>query len=229
MRRAAALVLFLIAFGARAEDPDILWKLVDGKCVPAAQAHLPPAPCTAVDATRGMAVLKDRAGAYQYLVIPTTRITGIEDPAVLADNASFAVAWDTRRLVIAKLGTALPDPAFSVAVNSQNGRSQNQLHLHVDCLEAGTRGRLMGEAIGESWAPFRWPLGGHRYIARLIAADSLDGINPFRLLAEHVGGPIGDWTLVLTRSADKPAFILLASNDGRASGEDLQDHACRGY
>ncbi len=229
MRRFAALALFLIAFGARAEDPDALWKLVDGKCAPAAEAHLPPAPCTMVDLRRGMAVLKDRNGATQYLVIPTARITGIEDPAVLADNASFAVAWETRRLVSAKLGADVADPSVSIAVNSMNGRSQNQLHLHVDCLDAGTRDQLKGEAIGPGWAPVRAPLAGHRYIARLIPGDSLDHVNPFRLLADHVGGAIGDWTLVLTRSADLPGFILLASNDGRANGEELQDHTCLGH
>ncbi len=232
MRKALAFLFLLLATGVHAEDPDALWKIVNDRCVPAARAGQNPAPCASVDLARHMAVLKDRNGSTQYLVIPTDKITGIEDPAVLDTQFPFAVAWETRHAVEAKLGTALPRDAISLAVNSRNGRSQNQLHIHVDCLEAGTRSRLHGEDIGETFAPFRWKLAGHTYLARTLKSPTLDTINPFKLLADHLGTQIGDYTLVITGttlSDGSPGFILLASNEGRASGEELQDHACLGH
>lgn len=91
MRRwfAAALAACFTAFAlpACAADPDALWDLVSGQCVPAQQAKHDPAPCLSVDLAGGYAVLKDQSGATQVLVIPTTRVTGIESPALL-DPAS---------------------------------------------------------------------------------------------------------------------------------------------
>ena len=189
-------------------------------------------PCAAVDLARGMAVLKDREGVAQYLVIPTTKITGIEDPAALTDTTGFAVAWETRALVERKLGHALPRDAISLAVNSRTGRSQNQLHIHVDCLDATVRATLRATGVPETWTQFPSPLAGHTYQARFVAGETLAAIEPFRLLADKVAGPIGDWTLVVvgaTGPAAQPGFVLLAQNDNFASGEQLQDHACQGY
>jgi CDP-diacylglycerol pyrophosphatase len=232
MRKLLALVLFLFAFGASASDPDVLWKLVDGKCVPEAMKGEAPRPCESVDLVHGEAVLKDLVGIAQYLVIPTARVTGIEDPQVLQPNDDFATAWHVRKRVEAKLGQDLPRNAVSLVINSRNGRSQNQLHIHVDCLAEKVRGILVNAAPDESWAPFPTPLAGHFYIARFLPGETLDGVNPFRLLADHVKGPIGDWTLAVVGAKDaagKPGFILLAQHDAEASAEQLQDHNCEGY
>lgn len=227
MRKLAAVVLMLGAFGALAADPDALWKIVEGKCVPAAQAGNQPKPCLSVDFARGVAVLKDLNGEYQFLAIPTARISGIEDDAVSADR-SFEIAWEARTAVEARLGRTLPRDAVSLAVNSANGRSQNQLHVHIDCLDATVRTAIAGAAIGEDWVPFPALLAGHRYIARRVHGETLAGINPFKLLAAKIGGPMGSWTLVVV-GAPQSGFVLLAGNDDLAHGEDLQDHTCRGY
>lgn len=232
MRRFFALAFFLFAFGANAADPNVLWKLVHDKCVPAAMKGEAPRPCERVDLAQGEAVLKDLVGIAQYLVIPTKRVTGIEDPQVLEPNDDFAVAWHVRKLVEAKLGQELPRNAVSLVINSQNGRSQNQLHIHVDCLAEKVRGILETATLGETWAPFPKPLVGHFYIARFLPGETLDGVNPFRLLADHVKGPIGDWTLAVVGAKDgagRPGFILLAQHDEQASAERLQDHNCEGY
>ncbi len=61
-------------------DPDALAKVVDGKCVPDQQSSGSPAPCKLVDLKDGYVVLKDLAGASQYLVIATDDVSGIEFP-----------------------------------------------------------------------------------------------------------------------------------------------------
>jgi CDP-diacylglycerol pyrophosphatase len=122
------------------------------------------------------------------------------------------------------------------------GRSQNQLHIHVDCLDAGVRDALkhhMAE-IGEHWAPLDVTLQGHHYSAMRVAGAWLDGINPFRLLADGVPGAAADMghqTLAVvgaTLPDGRPGVILLADHTDKASGdnasaEELQDHACQGY
>jgi CDP-diacylglycerol pyrophosphatase len=72
-------------------DPDALWTIVSGQCVPDQLTTGAPAPCALVDLdggeSRGYAVLKDLVGATQFLLIPTGRIAGIESPQVLAPDA----------------------------------------------------------------------------------------------------------------------------------------------
>ncbi|HVC56053.1 MAG TPA: CDP-diacylglycerol diphosphatase, partial [Stellaceae bacterium] len=83
-------------------EPMELWRLVNGACVPDQQQHDNPAPCALVDLHQGVAagyvVLKDIRGTTQYLVIPTARVTGIEDPKLLRPGMPnyFADAWRER-------------------------------------------------------------------------------------------------------------------------------------
>ena len=242
--RAALLLVVAVGVGpAAAADPDALWKIVHDKCVPNATRHMDPAPCTLVelpaDPAKGWAVLKDREGIEQYLVIPTARISGIEDPAVLAPDAAnyFEAAWAARRDMLAKLGHEVPRDAISLAINSPFGRSQNQLHIHVDCLRADVRDALNAQlaGIGADWARLPGPLDGHPYLARRIDGEELT-VNPFALLAAAPGvgaAGIGEHTLVVVGATfpQGPGFVALddhrdAAPGDRASGEELQDHSC---
>jgi len=229
MRKAAAGLLLLIATGSLAADPDALWKIVDGKCAPAARGGQDPKPCAAVDLARGVALLKDNSAdkPYHYLAIPTVRVSGIEDDGVLADR-SFEVAWDNRDLVARKLGHPLPRIAYALAINSRNGRSQRQLHIHIDCVRPEVRAAVDAGPVSARWTALPAPLDGHRTLALRIPGDTLAGVNPFRLLAEHVGGPLGDWTLVVVPMLPE-GFVLLAHNDAFAHGEALMDFTCHAF
>jgi CDP-diacylglycerol pyrophosphatase len=221
----------------------VLWRIISTQCLPG-QARGDPAPCVLVstgeDAAKGFVVLKDREGVAQHLLMPSDRITGIEDPKILAPGATnyFRAAWDARRFTNARLPRPLARDETSVAVNSIYGRSQDQLHLHVDCLAAGVRDALKADAgqIGTRWSRRRFLLNGHPYWARRIGGDDL-GPDPFRLLADEMPGAaraMGAWTLVLAGAGDPSGgFYLLADRadpaaHNPASGEELQDHKCAG-
>ena len=91
----------------------------------------------AASASEDVAILKDLIGVAQMLAIPTRKITGIEDPQMLAPDAPpvFADGWKAKTLVEARLGgRTLPREAVALAINSQYARSQEQLHVHVDCV-----------------------------------------------------------------------------------------------
>jgi CDP-diacylglycerol pyrophosphatase len=234
-----ASLLAAVALTARASDPSALWHIVHDRCVPDEQGNQKPAPCVEVDLVHGYAVLKDIDGNTQFLLIPTARVTGIEDPAILATDAPnyWEVAWQARHYVDQRAGHALPRHDIALAINSTSGRSQDQLHIHVDCIRPDVRAALAQHVadIGPRWSDFPALLAGHRYRAMRLTGADLGSTNPFRLLASGVPqAEMGAHTLVLagaTFAAHQPGFILLddradlAAGD-RGSGESLQDHGC---
>jgi CDP-diacylglycerol pyrophosphatase len=242
---ACLLGLALTPASGHAGDPSALWKIVSGQCVPHEQATRDPFPCSEVDLTEGLdkgyAVLKDIVGVAQFLLIPTARISGIEDPVILAPDATnyWAAAWKARTFVEGRLHTSLPRDAISLAINSSAGRSQNQFHIHIDCIRPDVREILTAnlDKISDVWAPFPVALAGHRYRSIRIDQETLDGIDPFRVLADADPGAkadMGKQTLVLV-GANFPdgikGFVLLDDHANlfagdAGHGEELQDHTC---
>jgi CDP-diacylglycerol pyrophosphatase len=240
-------VLVLAAGMAQTSSPrDALWQIVSTMCVPDQTQHHDPKPCSAVDLRdgddRGVAILKDIRGETQFLLIPTARISGMESPEVLAPDAAnyFGEAWEARSFVSAALHQNLPPDDISLAINSLSSRSQDQLHIHIDCVRTEVYDALHGAqgAISGEWKPLPHPLFGHPYKAMWVAGEHLGAKNPFKLLADGVPGArqsMGDYTLVvvgLTRPDGSKGFVLLEDQVNReahdlASGEELQDHSCR--
>ena len=240
--------LFAGLFGpgmAAQADPNALWNIVHGQCVPDERQHGDPKPCAEVDLKHGVAVgfavLKDIRGATQFLLIPTRQIGGIESRALLEPHAAnyFADAWRARHLVEKVLGHAMPRDTLSLAINSESSRSQNQLHIHIDCLRADVRDALHRERaeIAGLWMPLPALLAGHRYRAMRVTGRSLNGHNPFKLLAWGVPGAraaMGSHTLVVVGmrfARGAPGFVILddrtnSAHGDNAGGEELQDHAC---
>jgi CDP-diacylglycerol pyrophosphatase len=233
----------LAAIGfAHAQNPDLLWNIVIDQCVPDQVQHADPKPCASVDLKDGYVILKDIRGRTQFLLIPTVRVTGIESPDLLTPGAPnyFAYAWGARGYVERAAGRALPRSAISLAINSAKARSQNQLHIHIDCIRPDVHRVLRRDLarIGGSWAPLTEPLvGGHYYRAMRVLADTLEGANPFVLLADGVPGAradMGKENLVVVGAefaVGKPGFIILnsqvdPSTGNTAGGEELQDHDC---
>jgi CDP-diacylglycerol pyrophosphatase len=242
------LALALVALSAVrgiAADPDALWKIVHDRCVPNEEKTGQPAPCALVDldggAGRGYAVLKDLVGVAQFLLIPTSRLGGIESPELLAPDAPnyWDAAWQARRYVESRVRRPLARDEVGLAINSASGRTQAQLHIHVDCLRQEVREMLRAHAgeIGPDWSTPILPLDGHRYRAMRIDGDAPGDANPFKLLADGVPGAresMGSQTLVVVGASfgdGGDGFYLLADRvdllaGDRASGEELLDHDC---
>jgi len=237
---AASAGLFL----AHAADPDALKKIVRDRCLPALQEGKPPLPCAKVDIARGLekgyAILKDIRGDTQYLLITTALIRGIEDPRLLEPDSPnyWADAWAARSFVVERAGRAIPRDMMSLAVNSAYGRTQNQLHIHIDCVRSDVRALLKRheKEIGPRFLPLPVPIDGRVYQAMRIEGASLDR-DPFRLVAEQgpeIAGSMGRETIVVVGAEfenGEPGFYVLsdraeASALNQGSGEVLQDHAC---
>jgi CDP-diacylglycerol pyrophosphatase len=230
---------------SRAADPSTLWHIVNDKCVPHQEQDHDPAPCAEVDLSqgrdKGFVILKDIRGDTQYLLMPTNRIIGIESPEILAPGVPnyWADAWTARSFVEGRLHHSVPREDISLAVNSIDGRTQNQLHIHIDCVAPEVKAaiRTHSDQIGKTWTPFPTPFAGHPYRAVRIDGAELGDVNPFKLLANtdpQAAANMGLHTLVLvgaTFAGNVPGFVLfddqanLAAGD-RGSGEELQDHSC---
>jgi CDP-diacylglycerol pyrophosphatase len=245
----AALLVIAIALAPSASaDPNALWTITHDQCVPDEEQHADPAPCALVDLPGRYVVLKDLVGRTQFLLIPTDRVSGIESPEILAPDAPdyFAAAWRARTFVEQRAGQPLPRDWVSLAINSVDGRSQNQLHIHVDCVRADVRDAVLRnvDALAPGprtrgadpmWVPFPELLAGHQYLASVVPGENLDGVNPFVLLADGVPGArtdMGPRTLFAmgVHLADgSPGFVLLSDRADPATGnlaesEELQDH-----
>jgi CDP-diacylglycerol pyrophosphatase len=226
---------------AQAADPAALWNITNGKCVPHMRDSNDPAPCSIVDLAAGYVILKDLIGASQFLLIPTARISGIESPEILAPDAPnyWDQAWRARVLTEQRIGKTLPRETFSLAVNSPYGRTQNQLHIHIDCVRGDVRDALAAnrDAISESWTEFPVPLAGQPWRAYRLDGRDLGTVNPFRLLANanpDAAADMGRHTLTVVGMTWRDQVAGFAVLDGvvdvvagnRRSGEDLQDHDC---
>ena len=219
-----------------------LWRIVHDQCVPHFEAGLGPTPCESVNLSdgeaQGVAILKDLVGVAQMLAIPTRRITGIEDPQMLAPDAPkvFAAAWAAKALVEARLGHALPREAVALAINSKWARSQDQLHVHIDCAAAPVVKALAGyaSAVDGQWRAMTVPLNGRVYFARRADLANLHDVAPVKLLADGLEGAsanMGAYSLAAIGATfdGEPGFILLAdqfSLEGGGHAEDLEDHDC---
>ena len=239
---AGAAAMLCLASSPALADRNALWNIVHNKCVPHVAAGQGPSPCDFVDISagedKGVAMLKDLVGVAQYLAIPTKKLSGIEEAFLLTPEAPnyFAEAWAERGLLDAKLGVSLPREAVSLAINSEYARSQDQLHLHIDCLRPDVMATLRADAktFDDTWRPMVEPLNGRIYFARRLLSADLSDANPFQLLADGVEGakatmPYQTLAVVGAAFDGKPGFILLEDHAELAAGgaaEAIQDHTC---
>src|SRR3984893_5518695 len=81
------------------------WAVVHDICLQAYQSIRVAFPCAEVNIANGLeqgfVVLETPSSATHVLVVPTTRISGIESPALLSETAQnyWKVEWDPRRFV----------------------------------------------------------------------------------------------------------------------------------
>lgn len=219
-------------------DRDILWNIVHDQCVPDQLSAGDPTPCVMVDLSqgeaRGYAVLKDVWGAHQYLLIPTARVTGSDDLVLQYPWAPnyLAAAWEARRFTEASAGGPLPRSRVSLTVNSASSRTQDQLHIHIDCLRADVHDELVrySDAIGPTWAPLPGLLGEHVYDALRLNPDQFASVNLFALADDGIRTPHRLALAVVGAGSDTdPGFIVLRHYDDPdhadlAGAENLQDH-----
>ncbi len=232
--------------GPGVKRSDALWNIISTQCLPNQTNSGHPDPCAEVVAPKenpkeshGYVILKDRIGELQYLLMPAEKITGVEAPELLDPQYPnyFALAWRERTWLAKKNGRPIPDDAVSLAVNSQPGRSQNQLHVHISCIHPEVAKLLTKNRAALSvteWREFPGGINGHHYFAHLLRAVDLSEKNPFTLVASDLGDAkahMADFGIALAPIGGGEEFVVLADRAGsspgdRGSAEEIQDHSC---
>ena len=175
------------------------------------------------------------------IVVPTTRISGIESPALLRENAPnyWEAAWAARRFVEEGARRRLPRDKIGMAINSTASRSQDQLHIHVACIApavADVLRRHQAEIHG-TWSFLSSAILGHRFAAMKVETDSLAQMDAFKMLARGLPSgkfSLGSQTLAVigaTFGDGRTGFYLLANDSGASprnivSAEALLDDKC---
>jgi CDP-diacylglycerol pyrophosphatase len=230
--------LSITAF-AIGESRDRLREIVQQQCVPHWLSQHDPAPCyrVSVDASaaaagpRGYVILPDRKGGAHYLLIPIEPVSGIESPAARAVQAPnyFQAAWQGRDALAQVLGYVPPREDIGLAINSRYSRSQDQLHIHIECIGERLQSALatVHDTLGEHWIPIK--VGDLPYHARRVVSGAL-GFNPFSLLASQLpdaANAMDHYTLIVVGAQfhGTAGFMLLAGR-GVPGGESLLDPRC---
>jgi CDP-diacylglycerol pyrophosphatase len=221
----------------RPANRDALRQIVQDQCAvhwlqqhsasPCERISLPEPPHEA----EGFALLHDIKGGAHYLLIPTKTIAGMESAALFEPGTPnyFAAAWAARDLVAASVGHPLPRDAIGLSLNPRHARSQDQLHIHIECVRVDVARTLRAAApqIKRAWSPLA--AGGRTYEAFRVMGEELDGVDPIALLADELPvsrTAIGDYTLLVAGMSyqEGPGFVLLAANG--PAGELLLDPTC---
>jgi CDP-diacylglycerol pyrophosphatase len=242
--------------GQTGPEPTLLWQFAQD-CLWAQQNGQKP-DCESVgkDANGAFAyvIKRDVQGDWQFLLIPTAAVTGIESPDLERDGAPnyFAYAWEATALVSQHRQVAVARQDLALAVNSAIGRSMHQLHIHIDCIRLDVRQALHAHdgEVTTHWlsiADAKWPefatvFGRHHYLVRWVDGPTLHGVNVFRLVAERdadTGGDMALQTIVVVGGPERhhlagfyvltdKAHIHVDRNDpidnDSGSGEDLMEH-----
>lgn len=217
-----------------------LWNVIRLVCVPGALIGLK-YPCLHVvgpgESGWGYAVL--RVSPTHLLTIPTSRVTGIEDPKALVHSAAvlWQAAWMAAADLVPGIPGKLPRQSIALAVNSAIGRSQDQLHIHTSCIRKDVR-RLIEQnqtAIGPAWAPFPVRIDGVQYVAKRLVSQDLSDTNVFELLPPNIKASPANMrrqTVVVVGavfSDGASGFYLLDSQadaQSPAVGEQLLNKSC---
>jgi CDP-diacylglycerol pyrophosphatase len=217
---------------------DALWQVVR-TCTVAAESVGVPFPCEKVTLARqgapGSAIIKSPLHRTEFLLMPLEAAAGVESPAVRGNDSSqlWHRAWEARNMVSSRLGRDLPRSAVALVVNSGIARSQDQFHIHIDCVAPSVERKLAvdGPKAEGRWQLFPQRLMGQRYWIKAIAKPDLQTTNVIGIIA--AGLPQARRAMsrvnVVVVGAEltnaRPGFYILANWDAVAA-ERLMDHDC---
>ena len=244
LARAAFRLLLASAVGASAlapcaaeafdlSDRGALWQVVRKLCLPMHAALGVALPCLAVDEERGFVVIRAPGDATRIIVVPTVRTEGIESPSLLRDDAPnfWAYAWGEREWVASAAPRPLGWDDIGMAINSRPARTQDQMHIHVDCIDARLKKALAGAKLStQRWSLLSLKPWGSYRVKRLPESGLERSV--FLTVAKEVPGArtsMGLQTIAVagvTGAKGERGFALLAKGAG-GSAEELLDHQCR--
>jgi CDP-diacylglycerol pyrophosphatase len=216
---------------------DAYQQIVQNQCVANWLQHNNPSPCEKVflaDAKAdsiGYALLGDPDGGAHYLLIPTQTMTSTGSGELLDPNLPnyFAEAWHGRDLLSKFVGHAVPMTDVGLVVATPAARTQNQFHIHIECLRQDVVDALKvtADKVTDVWSPVT--VAGLPFQAVRLSVQGLEVSNPFELVASlspDARHHVANYTVVIAgvQYQSGPGFIVLTGTG--PSGDLLLDSGC---
>jgi CDP-diacylglycerol pyrophosphatase len=243
-RLGCALLILAAVSGAAAGEAfnrEALW-LVVRSCVIAKVSLGTALPCLEIDVNQGtgsgVAVLRVPLASTHLLVVPLRQISGLESPALQSPDSGryWQAAWEARHFILEDFPKARVSGAIGLAANSKFVRSQDQFHIHVDCVQGSVERilSLKDAAFDRNWRMLPFPIEGRRYYGRKIAMADLVHTNLIgSLLKEQPAAldTLPELTMAvigMPASGGETVFYALASQarEPNRGAEMLLDHTC---
>jgi len=211
---------------------DALWSLAQC-CSRSLQTH---PDCRYYNEKGEYIILKDHSPKKPaaYLIIPTVRVTGIEDQQIFSSPVVdfWEYGWQEGQRFVDK-----PAAEMALAINSEHRRTQNQLHIHITCVLPAVAQSLAGHAAeitGDPAKAINLSFGPARHIYRVITATGLNGAeSPFGVVAAISGAraAMADHSIAVVGSTVPGTYYVLdtlAGGDNPGAAEELLDQSCGG-
>jgi CDP-diacylglycerol pyrophosphatase len=209
-------------------------------CVTAQEAFSIALPCLEVTQDKGkdapgVAILRSPWSTTHTLVVPTRQVIGIEAPELLKAPAEtyWEAAIAARRFVVSAAHDRIRTDQVGLAVNSKGSRTQDQLHIHVDCARGDVLSALRAhdQDFTSEWRLLHFWVDESRFFGLRVTAAQMASSNIFARLM-HLPGYRKDLSAVSVAvfSADPTArpesFYVLAIWGPGSQTERLLDHTC---
>jgi CDP-diacylglycerol pyrophosphatase len=187
--------------------------------------------CKEYDPVNRYVIIKDDAPTkpQAYLLIPSVKITGIDDRHIFAAPYVnlWANAWDQSERF-----PGWGDRRIGLAINSAHSRTQDQLHVHMSCIDAKVA-RILDERSkdgdGAKAYEVQLPPSNNTYTVTTMN-DLTDRESPF-WIARGVERrePMANKSVAVVKSKESGRyFVLTTVYRGGKSGaaEELLDETC---
>jgi CDP-diacylglycerol pyrophosphatase len=191
--------------------------------------------CILFDSKDDYVIIKDNdpKKPVAYLLIPSKKVTGIEDPAIF--NPPFVDMWENAAYRAEKY-PGKPTVQTGMAINSISGRDQNQLHIHISCISPAVKSVLESKDKQIPIYPaqpvnLQLPPNNNTYEA--VKLTGLTGANsPYNVIQSFTGvkGNMGKQSIAVVGSKTAKQYYLLNTyvhGTDKGEAEELLDQTCK--
>lgn len=162
-------------------------------------------------------IMKSLSSHFHYLFVPVNAISGIESAEFWTPGypAWFQMAWRFRHIAAPWLGNGVAPEKLGIAINSQPRRTQNQLHIHINCIRKDILDEINAAQLSNTWLPLTLnAAGGHAYQAiKLPGSNIPDDLLTTLYHSARVNKDPGDITLFAALSETGKAIVLQGKYD----------------
>jgi CDP-diacylglycerol pyrophosphatase len=188
--------------------------------------------CREYDAVNRYVIIKDDAPTkpQAYLLIPSIKVTGIDDKRIFAAPYVnlWANAWDQSERY-----PGWGERRIGMAINSAHARTQDQLHVHISCIDPKVAQVLddhAKEPDGIKPYTVQLPPANNNYDVTVVN-DLTDGESPFWVAkkAAKTGERMADKSVAVVKAKEPGRYYILTTvyKDGKGgAAEELLDQTC---